>query len=147
MKRMLTFLFPLFLLTACTNITHNDYKFTGESEHWKAEYSYKGTETRGVDNGIGTYSSEDSYKFTLTYKESLEELSSMRKLEYSYSTLHSNGKRTEEFIEPTITKIFSSSGGSKNGAKVNEDEVILVKVKWDDVEESILLDNKKLTTK
>lgn len=147
MKKILTFLFPLFLLTACSDITHNDYRFTGESEHWEAEYSYTGTETRGEDNGIGTYSNEDSHKFTLTYKGSLEELSSMRKLEYLYSTLSSNGKSTEEFTEPTTTKIFSSSGGSTNGAKVTKDEVILVKVKWDDVEESILLDNKKLTTK
>lgn len=147
MKRLLTFLFPLFFLAACTDIKQNDYKFTGESEHWEAEYSYKGTETRGEDNGIGTYSNENSYKFTLTYKGSLEELSSMRRLEYSYSTLHSNGKRTEEFNEPTTTIVFSNSGGSKNGAKVNEDEVILVKVKWDDREESILLENRKLTSK
>ncbi|QFF99122.1 hypothetical protein PB01_09935 [Psychrobacillus glaciei] len=71
----------------------------------------------------------------------------MRRLEYSYSTLHSNGKSIEEFTVPNTMKIFSSSGGSKNGAKINEDEVILVEVKWDDVEESILLDNKTLTTK
>lgn len=142
LKRIITLLLVITLLTACSETTNNDYKFKGESDHWEAEYSYKGTETWGEDEGIKTYTNEDSYEFILKYKGSLEELSSMRKLEYSYSTLHSNGKTKQEFTEPTTTTTFSSSGGSTNGAKVNEDEVILVKVNWDNFEESILLENK-----
>ena len=52
------------------------------------------------------------------------------------------GNRTEEFTEPPSTVTFSSSGASKGGAKVSEDEVIKVNVKWDDFEESFELHNK-----
>lgn len=143
MKRILTLLLVITLLTACSaETTNNDYKFRGESDHWEAEYSYKGTETWGEDGGIKTYTNEDSYEFVLKYKGTLEELSSMRKLEYSYSTLHSNGKTIQEFSEPTTTITFTSSGEAINGAKVNEDEVIQVNVKWNNFEESILLENK-----
>ena len=129
------------LLTGCSETTNNVYKFTGESEHWEAEYSYNGTEKWGEKDGIKTYSTEDDYKFVLKFKGSLEELSSLQIIEYSYETNHSGGKGTEQFTEPPQTVIFSSSGGSKGGAKVGEDEVILVNVKWDDFEESFKLHN------
>ncbi|WP_257008201.1 hypothetical protein [Bacillus sp. FJAT-45350] len=141
MKKIITLLFTIMLLIACSETTTNDYKFSGESEHWEAEYSYKGTEKWGEKDGKQTYSNEDSYEFVLKYKGSLEELSSLQKLEYSYETISSSGKSTEEFTEPPSTVIFSSSGGSKGGAKVDEDEVIKVNVKWDDLEESFELHN------
>ena len=130
------------LLTACSETTNNDYKFNGESEHWEAEYSYKGTEKWGEKNGTKTYSNEDSYEFVIEYKGSLEELSSLQNLEYSYETNHSGGKKTEQFTEPPQTVIFSTSGASKGGAKVSEDAVIKVNVKWNDFEESFELNNK-----
>ena len=86
LKKIITLLFTIMLLTACSETTNNDYKFSGESEHWEAEYFYKGTEKWGEKNGIKTYSNEDSYEFVLKYKGSLEELSSLQKLEYSYET-------------------------------------------------------------
>ena len=139
----MTLLFTIMLLTACSEITNNDYKFTGESEHWEAEYAYKGTERWGEKNGTKTYSNEDGHEFVIKYKGSLEELSSLQKLEYSYETISSSGKSTEEFTEPPSTVTFSSSGGSKGGAKVGKDEVIKVNVKWDDFEESFELHNSK----
>ncbi|TQR19413.1 hypothetical protein [Psychrobacillus vulpis] len=142
MRRIFTLLCTLILLTACAEITHNEYTFNGESEHWEAEYSYKGTETWGEDDGTKTYSNEDSYEFVLKYKGSLEDLSSIQKLEYCYRTNSNGGQRTEEFTEPPTTLIFTSRGASKGGAKVSEDEVIQVNIKWDDLEESILLNNK-----
>ncbi|WP_253702048.1 hypothetical protein [Bacillus sp. FJAT-27445] len=141
MKKIITLLFTIMLLTACSETTTNDYQFSGESEHWEAEYSYKGTEKWGEKDGKKTYSNEDSYEFVLKYKGSLEELSSLQKLEYSYETISSSGKRTEELTEPPSTVTFSSSGSSKGGAKVSKDEVIKVKVKWDDFEESFELHN------
>ena len=142
MKKIITLLFTIMLLTACSETTNNDYKFSGESEHWEAEYSYKGTEKWGEKDGQRTYSNEDSYEFILKYKGSLEELSSLQKLEYSYETNGGSGNSTEEFTEPPSTVTFSSSGGSKGGAKVSEDAVIKVNVKWDDFEESFELHNK-----
>lgn len=131
------------LLTACSETTNNDYKFTGESEHWEAEYVYKGTEKWGEKDGGKTYSNEDSYEFILKYKGSLEELSSLQKLEYSYETNSSGGDSTEEFTEPPSSVTFSSSGGSEGGATVREDAVIKVNVKWDDFEESFELHNSR----
>ncbi|MFS0574285.1 hypothetical protein AB1K83_01490 [Sporosarcina sp. 179-K 3D1 HS] len=138
MKKIITILFTIMLLTACSETTYNDYKFSGESEHWEAEYVYKGTEKWG---GKETYSNEDSYNFILEYKGSLEELSSIQKLYYSYETNSSNGYRNEEFTEPPSTVTFTSSGRSEGGAKVHEDEVIKVIVKWDNFEESFELYN------
>ena len=130
------------LLTACTETKYNDYKFSGESEHWEAEYSYKGTEKwRGKNESI-TYSNEDGYEFVLKYKGSLEELSSLQKLGYSYETNSTGGGITEEFTEPPSTVTFSSSDRSKDSIRVREDEVIKVNVKWDDFEESFELHNK-----
>ncbi|MCM3412690.1 hypothetical protein [Metabacillus litoralis] len=141
MKKIAALLFTIMLLTACSETTTNDYTFSGDSEYWEAEYLYKGTEKWGEKDEKKTYSNEDSYKFVLKYKGSLEELSSLQKLEYSYETISSSGKSTEEFTEPPSTLTFSSSGSSEGGAKVSEDEVIIVNVKWDDFEESFELHN------
>lgn len=137
LKKIITLLFTIMLLTACTETTNNDYKFSGESEHWAAEYAYKGTEKWG---GKETYSNEDSYTFRLKYKGSLEELSSLQKLNYSYEANSRRGDSNQEFTEPPSTVTFSTSGSS-NGAMVREDTVIKVKVKWNEFEESFELHN------
>jgi len=140
LKKIITLLFTVMLLTACVETTNNDYTFSGESEHWGAEYAYKGTEKWGGKEGKETYSNEDSYEFRLKYKGSLEELSSLQKLNYSYEANSSRGDSNQEFTEPPSTVTFSTSGSS-NGAMVREDTVIKVNVKWDDFEESFELHN------
>jgi len=142
LKKIVTLLLTIMLLTACSETTTNDYKFSGESEHWEAEYLYKGTEKWGEKDERTTYSNEDSYEFVLKYKGSLEELLSLQKLEYSYETISSSEKSIEEFAVPPSTLTFSSRGSSEGGAKVSEDEVIKVNVKWDEFEESLELHNK-----
>jgi hypothetical protein len=72
----------------------------------------------------------------------LEELSSLQELQYSYETNFSSQNKTEQFTEPLQTVIFSNTGASNGTAKVSEDEVIKVNVKWDDSEESFELHNK-----
>ena len=141
MKKILTLFLAIMFLTACAKTTNNDYKFKGESGHWEAEYAYRGTEVWGETKGKKTYSNEDNYEFVLKYKGSLEELSSMKRLEYSYKANFSNGKVTEEYTEPTEKVLFTTSGAS-SGAKVSADEVIQVNVKWDSFEESFELHNK-----
>ncbi len=139
LKKIITLLFTLMLLTSCSETTFIAYIFSGESEHWEAEYTYNRTEKWGEKDGQRTYSNEDDFRFILKYKGTLEELSSLQKLEYSYETNSGQGSGTEEFTEPPSLGIFSSSGSSRGGAKVHEDEVIKVNVKWDDFEESIEL--------
>lgn len=73
----------------------------------------------------------------------MEELSSLQKLDYSYETNGGGGNSAEEFTEPLATVTFLSSASGKGGAKLPEDEVIKVTVKWDDFEESFELHNNK----
>ena len=142
MKKILTLLFTLIFLTACSGEEkHYDYIFKGEGEYWKAEYSFSGTEIWGEKDGRTTYVNENNNEFVLTYKESLKELSSMKSLEYSYETSVGAGSGTREFDEPPTEVTFKDMGSTGNGAKVSEDEAIQVKVKWNDHEESFELYN------
>ena len=136
MKKIIAILFTLMLLTACTETINKDYKFTGESEHWEAEYIYRATEKWGSKGETTTYSNSDRQNFVLRYKGSLKELASMKKLEYSYETTVGGGSSTKSFDEPTDSLTFKSSGGSSGGASISEVEVIQVTVKKDGIEES-----------
>lgn len=140
MKRICIALLTIGLLTACSDTTYYNYTFTGDSEHWKAEFRYMGHETWGKDQGRTTYDNFGSHDFELTYKGTVKDLSTMKVLEYSYRTNSVAGSRQEEFEEPTRTIRFTSAGAS-NGTKVLMDEVIHVHVKWDDQEETFELKN------
>lgn len=140
LKKIITLLLTVLALTACAETTKYDYKFTGASEHWEAEYANKGTEVWGEKDGQRTYANEDSYEFLLEFKGDSEEMSSIKKVEYTYKTSSGEGKGTEEFTESNKVVVFSSKGSS-NGAKIGGDEVIQVNVKWDDFEESFELRN------
>lgn len=137
---MLTLLFMVLVLTSCSDEKiHYDYTFEGEGEYWEADYSFWGTEIWGEKDGTMTYSNNNSKEFLLTYKGSLKELSSVKTLEYAYETSAGGGEGTLTFDEPLTKKTFKMSGDSGNGAKVLEDEVIKVNVKWDRFEESFEL--------
>ena len=142
MKKILTILFAMIVLTACSSEeNHYDYTFNGEGEYWEAEYSFRGTENWGEKDGRTIYSNENNDEFILTYKGALKEFSSLKSLEYSYETSAGGGSGTREFDEPPTEVTFKNMGSTENGAKVREDEVIQVKVKWDDYEESFELLN------
>ncbi len=148
MKKLFLLLFAVFMvLTACSksagnDVTRNDYTFSGESDNWKAEYNYKGMETWGEDDGVKTYTNKDGYTFKLTYKGALKELASVEELEYAFETKNSSGFSTRELTDDPPNKLtFTSKGASEGGAKVSEDEVIQVNVKWDEHEEEFELHN------
>ena len=65
----------------------------------------------------------------------------MKSLEYSYETSAGGGSGTREFDEPPTEVTFKNMGSTESGAKVREDEVIQVKVNWNDYEESFELLN------
>lgn len=92
-------------------------------------------------NGKLTYSNDNSDEFVLTYKGSIKELSSVKSLEYSYKTSARGGGGTREFDEPPTETTFKHSGSTGNGAKINENDIIQVNVKWNDFEESFELNN------
>lgn len=142
MKKILTIIFTIIVLSACTgDVNHYDYTFNGEGEYWKAEYSFIGTEKWDEKDGKKAYSNNNNDEFVLTYKGTVKELSSIKSLEYSYETSAGSGSSSMKFDEPPKNVTFNSKGATVNGAKVNEDEVIQVKVKWNDHEESFELQN------
>ncbi|MDT0162940.1 hypothetical protein [Bacillus sp. AG4(2022)] len=144
MKKILLLFFSLMFLAACSKeVNTYDYRFVGESDHWEAEYVFKGTEVWGEKNGSRTYSNENNDEFFLEYKGPLEELSSMKKIEYSYETSAGRGSGATKFDAPPTKKVFKSSGSSEDSGIVNEDDIIKVYVKWDDAEETFELHREK----
>lgn len=130
----------MIILSACSGEKkHYDLSFKGQGEYWEAEYFFSGTEIWKEIDGKTTYSNKNRDELVLTYKGDLKELSSIKFLEYSYETSAGGGGGTREFTEPPTETTFRSTGGSENGAKVSENEVIQIKVKWDNQEESFEL--------
>ena len=93
LRKMQVALLTVLFLTACSNkeVIDYEYSFTGESENWVAEYYVQGTEVWGKENDTVTYSNDDNDTFTLKYKGTLEELSSVK-------TLHTPIKRIREVV-------------------------------------------------
>jgi hypothetical protein len=144
LRKKLFLFFALVLLAACSKeVNTYDYRFAGESEHWEAEYVFKGTEEWAEKDGRRTYSNENNDEFFLEYKGPLEELSSMKKIEYSYETSAGSGSGATKFDAPPTEKVFKSGGSSENTGTVNEDDIIKVYVKWDDAEETFELHREK----
>ncbi|WML44309.1 membrane lipoprotein lipid attachment site-containing protein [Neobacillus sp. PS3-40] len=142
MRKILAVLFTLLMLTACSDEkTYYGYIFKGESEHWNGEYSFRGTELWGEKDGRTTYSNENSYELVLKYKGTLKDFSSVKNLEYSYQTSTGGGSGNMEFVKPPKEAIIKSEGSSQGGARVSEDEVIKVRVKWNKHEETFTLRN------
>lgn len=143
MKKVLAALFVVLFLTACSDkeVLDYEYSFTGESEHWIGEFYVQGTEVREKKNKSVTYTNDASDIFTLKYKGSVEDLSSVKTLEYVYETNTSSGSKNMAFNESPTEVVFTSRGRSI-GAKVAEDEIIQVHVKWDDAVEIFELQNK-----
>ncbi|MCL7745625.1 hypothetical protein [Halalkalibacter alkaliphilus] len=131
------------LLSACSNeeVIKHDYLFTGEGQYWEAEYIYEGTEIWGEENNRTTYSHEKKDTFVLTFKGSLDEMQSIKNLDYSYQTSAGGSSVSREFDQPPNDISFRTSGGG-TGAKINKDETIPVIVKWNGSEESFELINK-----
>lgn len=130
------------LLTACNEeVVNYKYKFKGEGEYWEAEYLFEGTETWKKADGSTAYSNSNTDVFQITYKGSIEELQAIKQLEYSYETSAGGGGGTREFDTPPTDSIFKS-GGSGTGAKVNENDIISVNIKWDGYEKTFELTDK-----
>ncbi|KPH72127.1 hypothetical protein AFL42_13995 [Oceanobacillus caeni] len=139
MKRIIILILFTGLISACSNneeVTQHNYLFVGEGKYWSAELIYKAEEVWGKDaDDINTYSSEDEYTFKLTYKGDLNEIASMKQLDYEYNGPTGGGSLSETFDEPVSVKEFTSRGGG-SGAIMRKDMVVHVEVKWDDNEES-----------
>ena len=139
MKKIIAIVLVTFFLAACSEKTHENYIFVGESEHWKAEFVYDVSETWGEKNGKGNYSNEVQYTLTLTYKGAVSELATIKKVSYGYETTTSSASNTIELTEPLTKSEFKLSGSRENSARIFPHHVITAKVQWDDFEETIEL--------
>lgn len=141
MKKIVVLLLTLIVLTACQEIEtiKHEHKFIGESEHWEAEYSFKLTEVQRESDGTSITNSKNDHNFFLKYKGTLEELSSVREINYSYETNNGGGSAKEEFTAPPKEVTYKISGGSKGWEEIGEGVVIKVNVKCGNFEETFEL--------
>ncbi|MFS1511466.1 hypothetical protein VQL36_03370 [Chengkuizengella sp. SCS-71B] len=147
MKGIITILVLIILLiTSCSSEERINYEYTfiGEGNYWKGKFISKGTEVWGEESGRTTYDHKHNDEFILEFKDrAIKEVSSLNNLEYSFKTSAGSGSGSENiiFIEPSKgLEIIHQSGGT--GVKINQDEGIQVTVKWDEYEESFVLNNK-----
>lgn len=117
-------------------ITH-DYTFTGESEHWSAVFDVEGEEVFYEEEEVMKRDSEVHSEFELTYKGSLDELSSVKEISYGYNTPKSASEVNRTFEDaPLDEKVFNETGNTL----VREDRTIEVFVEWDDHAETFHLE-------
>ena len=137
MKKILTIVIVTFFLAACSEKTHENYIYVGESEHWKAEFVYDVTVTQGEKNGKLNYSAEENYTLTFTYKGDESELATLQNISYGFETFLGKSERiTREFTEPNTESVFKLSGVSKHSARIFPDHLITATIQWDDFEET-----------
>ncbi|MCF6092469.1 hypothetical protein L1765_00490 [Microaerobacter geothermalis] len=100
--------------------------FKGEGENWKAEYQVSG------------YKSFFERELTITYKGELSEISSVKKLEFSYDNSISSGNSEINFIMSPDKKEFSHRSSS-SGPVESYNETTKVTIKWNGITETIFL--------
>ncbi|RKD25867.1 hypothetical protein BEP19_02745 [Ammoniphilus oxalaticus] len=142
------FMVLLFALTGCSEeretIKH-DFTYTGEGELWSAVYEVNGTQVFYKEDGVLKHDSEKATKFQLIYKGSLEDLTSIKKLEYDYlSNIGSGRGWSKEFNPPPTDNIFTEIDKVKGGALESKDSIIRVTVKWDGNTEEFTLENNEV---
>ncbi|MFS1518712.1 hypothetical protein V1503_19940 [Bacillus sp. SCS-151] len=142
-KTSMTLLMMLVVLTSCSKeeIITYEYTFSGEGEYWKGTFITAGTQIWGNEKGQLTYDHEGNEEFMLEYMGEPNEILQIESLEYSYTTSSGGHNSRRTFTEPPTENIFTSASSSKGGAKVQENEIIQVTVKWDQLEEEFVLIN------
>lgn len=138
-------IFILLMITGCTNknVVKHEYTFKGESKSWIAEYKISGEEIFGEKNKRVDYTSRCDKLLTVTYKNDLSELDSIKHIEISYKSSSSEGKISEDYdddIRPSQTYTNKSSSG--NGSIENKEETINVTINIDGNVETIKLKSK-----
>src|SRR5699024_1556124 len=117
-------------------MTH-DYTFTGESEHWRAVFEVEGEEVFHEEDEVLQREEKAQSEFRLTYKGSLDGLSSVNEMCYEYQTPTGSSETSLIFNETqpddTVFTNFSDQ-------LVRQSDVIEVTVEWGDSTESFTLE-------
>lgn len=136
----------LFIIVGCSNqkvIRHN-YTYKGENELWTAEYKVNGTGIFTEKDNKTSYESSSNDILTVTYKNDISELSSVKHLEISYRSSAGGGGITEDYNEgSTAEKTYTIKSGGTGGAIENKDEIIKVIINLDGKIQTIELKNEQ----
>lgn len=119
------------------DVIKHDYTFTGESENWSAAFEVEGEEVFYEEEEVMKRDRDVQSEFKLTYKGSLDELSSVKELSYGYKTSKSASEVNRTFEDaPLDEKVFTLTGSTL----VREDRTIEIFVEWDDQAETFILE-------
>ncbi|MGO0058973.1 hypothetical protein ACTID9_02880 [Brevibacillus fluminis] len=146
LMRLIMYLIMLLILTNCSSkeTQKHVYSFYGESQHWSAELSVDAIEEFSKGDVGTNYNSEQTRKFTVTYKGDLSELSNIKKIEYSYQVEGvGGGAYQDDFASPPTQKVFTFESSDKGGAIIGENQVVKATVIVDGVKENLELTIKK----
>jgi hypothetical protein len=135
-KKLISLIIILIVLvtTGCSkkDIVKHNYTFKGENESWTAEYNIDGTETFIKDDDITHVESECQKEFSITYKNNISELSSIKNIEISYKSSISGGEIVEDYNDGTQPeKTYKIQSSSTGGAIESPDDTIEVTVNID----------------
>lgn len=136
LKKIISFMIILTMLviTGCSNkeVIKHDYTYKGENESWTAEYKVNGETTFIEKNNVTKCDNEANKVLTVTYKNDISELSSVKNIEISYKSSASAGNISSNYDdEDSVKKTYTMQSSSKNGAIEKQDEVIEVTINID----------------
>lgn len=142
-RALLLMILLLLFMTGCANkqVLFHNYTFTGENDLWSANYTVEGSETFVEKDKVTEYSNMSKKTFTLKYKGELEDLSSVKKLEFAYETSARGETSTLEFddINQLDKDTFILKTTSVNSVIEKKDETIFVTVTIDGTPQTIEL--------
>ncbi|MDF2942384.1 MAG: hypothetical protein K0S01_1242 [Herbinix sp.] len=125
----------LFIVTlvGCSKLFSKALIFKGESEDWKADFRVYNIETSTNEDGNDVYTADKT--LTVTYKNDLADLATVKTWEISYESVWYGGKQSETLTNnSSITdKVFTiNCGGGQSDLRIeNKDNVIKVSVNID----------------
>ncbi len=122
------------------DVEENNYVFKGENEFWAGELEVNATRIFKEKEGNLEYESKADKTLTVTYKNELADLSSIKNLVISYESSVGKGEIKEDFTDsPPTDKIYTLSSSTSGGAIESEDEVIKLSIVVDGKEQTIEL--------
>ena len=136
MKKLIIFIIILILAgtTSCSSkdIVKHNYTFKGENESWIAEYTINTTQAFIENDDISNFDSECKKEFSITYKNNISELSSIKNIIISYKSSISKGEIVQDYNDGTQPeKTYKIQSSSTGGAVENKDDIIDVTVNLD----------------
>lgn len=148
MRKLISFIIVLIIVgtTGCSqkDIIKHNYTFKGENESWIAEYNVNGTQTFIEKDDVTDFESECKKEFSITSKNDISELSSIKNIIISYKSSTSKGEIVKDYKDGTqIEKTYKIQSSSTGGSIENKDDIIEVTVNIDGNIETFELKNEQ----